>query len=125
MDFYKKMCIVHNKWKNSPAAKIKEFPDKDEHLKYLQDRLREDELSIQKIKGITEEVVKYWIAQASINNYLLEYLYKVTPPKMTEKESHLVVHEVSVRLLEQVEYRNIAEEANAWGKFIEIPTGPT
>ena len=55
---YKKMHIVHNKCQPSSAEKIKEFPSKDEHLKYLKDRLREDELSIQKIKGITEEVVK-------------------------------------------------------------------
>ena len=61
-DFYKKMRIVLNKCQTSLAEKIKEFPDKEEQLKYLQDRLHEDELSIQKIEGITEEAVKYWIA---------------------------------------------------------------
>ena len=32
--------------------------NKDQHLKYLQESLHEDEQSIQKIEGITEEVVK-------------------------------------------------------------------
>ena len=52
---YKKMHIVHNKCQPSSAEKIKDFPSKDEHLKYLQDRLREDELSIQQNEGIIEK----------------------------------------------------------------------
>ena len=93
------MHIVHNKCQTSSATKIKEFPGKDEHMKYLQDRLREDELSIQKIEGTNEEAVKKPIAQASVGNYLFEDLYRVTPPKMVERKSQLVVHEVTVKLL--------------------------
>ena len=119
------MCIVHNKCQTSLAAKIKEFPDKDEHLKYLKDRLCEDELSIQKFEGIIEEVVKYQIAQASVSNYLLEDMYRVTTLKMAEIKSQLAVHEVTVRSLELAGYKTIVEEANAWGEFIERPTGPT
>ena len=44
--FYKKMCIVHNKCQTSSVTKINEFPNKYEHLKYLKDRLCEEELSI-------------------------------------------------------------------------------
>ena len=87
--------------------------------------MEEDEQSIQKIEGISEEVVKNWIAQTSISNYLLEYLYIVTPPKMTKIESQLVVHEVIVRLLEPLDYITIVEGANAWGEFIKRPAGPT
>ena len=37
--FYKKMCIVHNKFQTSFVAKIKEFPNKYQHMKDLEDRL--------------------------------------------------------------------------------------
>ena len=90
IEFWKKIHIVHNKCQTSSVAKIKEFPDKDQHLKDLQDRLQEDEQIIQKIEGIIEEVVKKWIKQASVSNFLLEDLYRVTPPKMAEIESQLL-----------------------------------
>ena len=44
---------------------------------------------------------------------------------MAEIESQLVVHEVTVRLLEPVDYQTIAEGANAWGEFIERLARPT
>ena len=85
----------------------------------------DDELRIQKIEGINEEAVKNWITQDSVSNYLLEDLYRATPPKMTEIKSQLVVHEVTVKLLEPIDYKTIAEEANVWGEFIERPAGTT
>ena len=111
------MHIVHNKFQTTSEARIKEFPEKYAHLKYLHDILCEDEQSIQKIEGTTEEVVKSWIAQAFVINYLSEDLYRVTPPKMAEIKSQLYVHEVTVKLLEPVDYKTIVAEANAWGKF--------
>ena len=119
------MCLVHNKCQTSSATKIKDFPNKDQHLKYLQDRLHEDEQSIQKIEGISDEVVKTWIAQASSSNYLLEDLYRVTTPKMAKVESQLAMHELTVRLLEPANYQTIAEEENAWGECISRIAGPT
>ena len=103
--------------------KTEEFTNKDEHLKYIQGRLREDELSIQQIEGITEKAVKDWIAKASINNCLLEDMYRVTPPKMAEIKSQLAVHEVTIRLLEPFDYKTIVAEADALGEFIGIPAG--
>ena len=70
-------------------------------------------------------MVKTWIAQASVSNYLLEYLYRLTPPKVTTVEAQLAVHEVTVRLLEPIDYRTIKEEANVWGEYISRPTGPS
>ena len=124
-EFYKKMRKVHNKFQIPLAAKIKDFPDKDQHLKFLQDRLLEDEQYILKMEVIKEEDVKNWIAQASISNDIFEYLYKLTPPKVTELESQLDVHEVNVRLLEPIDYRTITGEGNAWGEYISRPAGPT
>ena len=122
--FFKRMRTMHNKCHTYSVERIQEFPDKDEHLKYLQDRLCEDELSIQQIEGITEKVIKYWIAKASNKNFLLEYLYRKTPPKMAKIKSQLVVHEVTVRLLEPLDYKTIVVEADVWGEFIGIPVGP-
>ena len=119
------MHLVHNKFQTSSASNIKYFPDKDQHLNYLHDRLDEHEQRIQKIEGISDEVVKSWIAQASISNHLLEDLYRVTPPKMAEVESQLAVHEVTVRLLEPVDYRTIIKEANSWGEYISRPARTT
>ena len=70
-------------------------------------------------------MVETWIAQASVSNFLLEDLYRVTPPKLVEVESQLAVHEVIVRLLEPVDYKTIAEEENVWGEYISRPAGPT
>ena len=77
------MHLVHNKCQIPLAAKIKDFRDKDQHLKFLQGRLLEDEQYILNIDMIKEEYFKTWIAQASVNNHLLEDLYKLTPPKVT------------------------------------------
>ena len=49
--------------------------------------MHEDEQSIQKIEGISEEVVKIWIAQAVVSNNLLEDLLRLTSPKVAELES--------------------------------------
>ena len=81
------MHQVHNKRQLSLTAKSNDFQEKGHHVSYLQDILHEDEQNIQKIKTISEEVVKTWIAQASISNYLLEDLYRLTPPKVIEVES--------------------------------------
>ena len=94
-------------------------------MKNIQDRLHEDEQSIQKIEDISKEVVKILIAQAVVNNYLLEDLLRLTPPKVTKVESQLCVHEITVRMLESVDYRTIIEQDNARGEFIERPAGPT
>ena len=94
-------------------------------MKYLQDKMHEDELSIQQIKGITEKVVKNWVSQASVSNFLLEHLLRVTPPKAVEIKSQLAIHEVTVRLLETIDFRTIAAEANAWKEFIGGSGGPS
>ena len=66
MDFYKRMLATHNRCQTSAAKGIQEFLDWEGHLKYLQDRLQEDELRIQQVKSITEKVVKCLVAQEVI-----------------------------------------------------------
>ena len=84
--------------------KVNDFPNKDQHVVYLQDILHEDEQYIQKMEIISEEDVKIWVAQASINNHILEDLYRLNPSKGTHVETQLVVHEVTVQILEPVNY---------------------
>ena len=119
------MCMVHNKCQISSATKIKDFPNKDQHLKFLQEILFEDEQYIKNMEIISEEYVKTWLAEASISNHLLEDLYRLTLAKVTKVESELAIHEVTVRLMEPLDYRTIAEEANAWGEYISRPARPT
>ena len=69
-------------------------------------------------------MVKIWIAQSSVSNYLLEDLYRLTPPNVTLVKGQLVVHEVIVSLLEPVDYWTIRKEANAWGEYIARPSKP-
>ena len=41
-------------------------------MKYLHDRLQEDELHIQLVKGLNEKVIKILVAQDAVGNFLLE-----------------------------------------------------
>ena len=77
------MLLVHNKCQIPSAAKIKDFPDKYQHLQFLQDMLLEDEQYIHNMDIIKEDDVKTWLAQAAISNRRLEDIYKSTPPKVT------------------------------------------
>ena len=65
-----KMRMVHNKFQIPSATKIKDFPHKDQHLNFLQDRFLEDKQYIQKMEIIKEEDVKTWLAQASFSIHL-------------------------------------------------------
>ena len=94
-------------------------------MKYLQDRLQEDELRIQQFKCITEKVVKSLVAQAAVNNFLLEYQLRVIPPRVAEIKSQLAIYEVIVRLLEPMDFKTIATEVAAWKDFIGGSVGPS
>ena len=54
----------------------------EEHLKKLKDKLQEDELNIQLVKGLDAKVIKGLVAQEKIHNYLLKYLLRVTPARV-------------------------------------------
>ena len=84
MEFYKKVLTTHNKCQTSSAKWLQEFPAHEEHLKYLHDRLQEDELSIQLIKGLNEKLIKSLVAQAAVSNFLLEDQLRVTTPRVAD-----------------------------------------
>ena len=94
-------------------------------MKYLQDRLEEDELSIQQVKGITKKVVNILVAQVEVSNFLLEYHLMVTPPKAVEIKSQLAIHEVTIKLLDPIDFKTITVEADAWRKLIGGLAGPS
>ena len=77
------------------------------------------------IKGIIEKVVNNWVAQVTVSNFLLEDLLRVTPPKAVEIKSQLAIHEVTVRLLEPMDFKTIVAEATAWKEFIVGSAGPS
>ena len=98
MDFYKRELTTHNRCQTSSTKRLHEFPGQEEHLKYLHDRLQEDELIIEQVKGLNEKIVKSLVAQAAVSNCLLEDQPRVTQ-RVAEIQSQLVVHEVLVRIL--------------------------
>ena len=72
MEFYKRVLTSHNKFQTSKQKRLQEFPDQEDHLKHLHDKLQEDELNIQLVKCLTDKVVKGLVAQAAVSNCLLE-----------------------------------------------------
>ena len=72
-------------------------------MKYLHDRLHEDELSIQLIKGLNEKVIKSLVALAAVSNCLLEDQFRVTPPRVDDIKTQLCKHEVIVTFLESTD----------------------
>ena len=56
-------------------------------MKYLHDRMQEDELHIQLVKGMDEKVVKGLVAQAAVSNFMLEDQLRVTPQRVAEIKS--------------------------------------
>ena len=94
-------------------------------MKYLQEILQEDDISIQQVKGITKKVVKSLVAQATVNNCLLEDQLGVTLPKVAGIQSQLAIHEVTFKLLEPVDFKTIIAEVAAWKEFIGGSAGPS
>ena len=107
------------------ATNICDFPNKDQLMTYLQDRLHKDEQYIEKMEVISEDNVKNWIAQDSTNNYILEYLFRTNLEKVINVESQLVIHQVTAQMMELVNYRTIAEDVDVWGEYVASLVGPS
>ena len=87
MEFCKMVLTTQNRCQTSSTKTLQEFPEQEEHLKYLHDRREEDELHIQLVKNLSEKVVKGLVAQAAISNFLPEEQVKVTTPRVAEIKS--------------------------------------
>ena len=94
-------------------------------MKHLHDRLHEDELSIQLIKGLNEKLIKSRVTQVAVSNCILEDHLRVTPPRVADIKTQLSKHEVTFRFLEPTYFGIIASDAMAWKQFINELTGPT
>ena len=66
-------------------------------MKYLHDRMQEDEIHIQLVKGLSEKVVKGLVAQATVSNFLLEDQLRVTPLRVAEIKSQFSKHKFTTR----------------------------
>ena len=114
MDFYKMVLTTHDRCQTSATKRLQEIPDQEEQLKYLHDRMQEDELNIQLVKGLNKKVVKGLVAQAATINCLLEDQLRVTPQRVVEIKSQLSTHEVTVIFLEPTDFKTIAIDDVAW-----------
>ena len=59
----------------------------EEHLKYLHERMQEDELIIQQVKGLNEKIVNNLVARATVSNCLLRDQFRVTPQRVADIKS--------------------------------------
>ena len=122
MEFYKKVLTTHNRCQNSLEKRLQEFPSQEEHLKYLHDRLQEDELHIQLVKVLNEKVIKSLVAQVAINNCLLEDQLRVTPPRVADIKTQPSKHKVTVIFLEPTDFETIAADAVPWKQVMNEST---
>ena len=80
---------------------------------------------MRKLEAFTEEVIHYFVWKASINTYILEGICKITTEEVTQIDTQLKIHKVTLKLLEPMKYKTIAEEANTWAAYISSLEGPT
>ena len=88
-------------------------------MKYLHDRLQEDELNIQQVKGLNAKVVKSFVTQVAVSNFLLEDQLRVAPSKAAEIKSQLAIHKVKGKLLEPMDFKTIDADASTWKQFVK------
>ena len=77
------------------------------------------------IKGLNEKVVKGLVAQAAINNFLLDDQLRVTPQRFVEIKSQPSTHKVTIIFLEPTDFETIAADVVEWRKFVNGLIGPT
>ena len=70
-------------------------------------------------------MVKNLVAQAALNNFLLEDELRVTPQRVAKIKSKLSLHEVTIRLLEPMDFKTIAADATMWKQFVDGLVVPT
>ena len=70
-------------------------------------------------------MVKILVAQATVSDFLLEDQLRDTPLRAAEIKSQLLIHEVTVRLLEPMDFRTITTDAATWKQFMDGLAGPS
>ena len=91
----------------------------------MEDKLQEDELNIQLVKGLDAKVIKSLVAQAAVINFLLKYFLRVTPERVADIKGQLAKHEVTVIFLEPTDFETIASDASSWKQFVDSLTRST
>ena len=116
---------THNRCQTYSTKCLQEFPAQEDHLKYLDDRLKEDEINIKLVKGLNENVIKILVAQATDTNFLLEDQLRVTPSRVEDIKSQLSKPEVTARFLDPTNFETIVVDVVAWNQFMNESIGPT
>ena len=61
-----------------------------------------------------KEYIHHIVGQDSINAYVMEYICKDTTEGVEHIETQFSVHEVTLKVLEPIQYKAIDEEAKVW-----------
>ena len=94
-------------------------------MKYLHDRLQEDEIHIELVKVMNEKVIKILVAQAAVSNFQLEDQLRVTSPRGEHIKNQLSKHEVTEFFLEPTNFETITVDTRAWKQLINELTETT
>ena len=71
------------------------------------------------------KVIKSLVDQAAVSNFLLEDHIRVTPARLAEIQSQLSVDEVTVRILEPMDFKTITADATTLKQFMDGLAWPT
>ena len=64
------------------------------------------------------------MGHASVKYYIIEDMCKEATEKVTRIEMKLEIHEVTIQVLQPINYKTIAKESNAWGSSVSILARP-
>ena len=108
-ELYKKIHQVYKKWNLSLATNITDLLDKYQHMEHLKYKLQEDVQHIQKMEVVNKEDVKTLVGKDFVRDHILEDVYRSTLEKVTDVETQLGMHKVTMQMLEPRNYKSIIE----------------
>ena len=91
----------------------------------LQSRYQEDEQKIQQVKDLDEQILKDAVAHAAVSIHLLEDQLRLSLARIEVVKNQVAKYEINICFLEPSKFESIAEEAQAWKKFLNDQAGPS
>ena len=91
----------------------------------LQSKYQEDEHKIQQVKDLDEQILKDFVAHATISIHFLEDQLCLIPAKIEVVKNQAAKDEINIRFFEHSEFESIAAGDQAWKKFANDQARPS
>ena len=91
----------------------------------LQKRQQDEEARVQSIKAIDDQILKHDIGHTAVSVRLLEEKVKLNTARVEAIKNQAEKFEINIQFLEPHSFEDLAGEAAAWRKFLEIQAGPS